>query len=69
MEGSNEGLQFLGKYKGKLFSELCDLVESRNEDVLTSLNFGDITNDNVFVKRDEEKQRYTAAVFIKPTTV
>lgn len=66
MEGLEYAVNFLEKYKGKIFGELCEQVKSRNEDMLTTLNFGNVWNGNIFVLKDEEKKSYPGALLIDP---
>jgi len=57
-------VEFLEKYKGKLFDELCQIIKCGPDDLLNVINLGDLFSQNTMFIRNPEKRVYNGQVFL-----
>lgn len=64
VEGDDEALQTLERFKGKIFKICLDLLKHKDEDKFYTVNHGDCWNNNMLLKKDPKSSRNFDQIFI-----
>jgi hypothetical protein len=59
-----EVVAFLNESKGKLFEDMKELADPKQEEFPNSFNLGEVWNSNLMVVRDAEKEKYRGQIFM-----